>query len=439
MKTAQPGSFNDLVEQRLGARLPAELADRISFPDLPEDARTFVHRMLFLMKRASVPATEITPHMIWLLSAVNPAMLPSAWGGRIPPLTSPGRHGKLDAYVESRAAAPAEGRPVFIDLGCGFPPLTTVDTAAAFPGWSVFGVDPAFSRYVLYDAEGAYACFDRDGKFQYLQSPKKPLNDTPDAARIRFQKHFEKLFPGLNRFDAKISETVEKDGHRLVCNHIRDFEAENLSFVKSEVESLHLPPAQVVRCMNLLLYFEKPVREKMLASIAGLLGKGGLLITGFNHPAGIYRRYAVFEKNQAGLRPCEFAFSPDNLRPLGTGPWVTLENHDREAGLLADLTCALRADGNFWEEFDRRVDALQTQLGICRRGKGGFFRFADDAQTALPPSVMKSAAALWQRAEAEGFTDGAVQALCRAGYRAWKNPVGDIAVEPPEGSLPAEG
>ncbi|MGD8367442.1 MAG: CheR family methyltransferase [Desulfobacterales bacterium] len=440
MKTEKTGSFsfNELVEQHLGGRLPAELAGRVSFPELPKDARDFIFRMLSLMRRASVPATEITPHMIWLLSAVNPAMLPSAWGGRIPPLTAPGRHRKLDDYVARKVASRGNGRPVFVDLGCGFPPLTAVDTAAALPDWSVFGVDRAFSRYVFYDPDGAYACFDRDGNFQYLQSPQKPLNDTPAVARSRFQHLFSELFPRLNRFDEKASETVEKDGHRLVCNHIRDFEAENLAFVKSDVESLRLPPARVARCMNVLLYFEKPVREKMLTSIAGLLDEGGLLITGFNHPAGIYARYAVFEKAAAGgLRPCEFAFSADNLRPLGTGPWVTLEDEDQEAELLADLTCALRADGGFWEKFDRRVDALQEQLGICRRGKDGFLRFSDDAQTALPPAVVERTAALWRQIETEGFTDGAVEALTRAGYRAWKNPVGDIAVLPPEGALPA--
>ena len=70
-------AFNDLVEGFLGGRLPEALAGQISLTDLPDDARRFVFRMLSLMRRATVPASEITPHMVWLLSAVNPAMLPS--------------------------------------------------------------------------------------------------------------------------------------------------------------------------------------------------------------------------------------------------------------------------------------------------------------------------------------------------------------------------
>jgi hypothetical protein len=49
---------------------------------------------------------------------------------------------------------------------------------------------------------------------------------------------------------------------------------------------------------------------------------------------------------------------------------------------------------------------------------------------------MERVSALWCQLEDEGYTDGAIAALGRAGYQAWKNPVGDIAVFPPDGSLP---
>ena len=435
MHSINNDSFNNLVEHFLGGRLPEALASQISLPELPQDARRFVFRMLLLMRRATVPATEITPHMIWLLSAVNPVMLPSAWGGRIPPLTAISRHEKLDAYVKQQTKIGGNGRPVFVDLGCGFPPATTVDTARNLPDLSVFGVDRAFPSYVVYDIEGTYACFSRAGKFRYLQSPKKPLNNTTEAEKRRFQFLLEELLPGLENAGGHSTRVVEKDGNRLILNHIRNFETENLTFIKSDIQGLRLPPAQVVRCMNVLLYFEKTVLEKMLTAILGLIQDGGMLITGFNHPAGIYARYTVYEKHAKGLRPREFAFSPDNLRPLGTGPWVTLQEADQEAELLADLTRALRADKIFWETFDRRIDALQERFGICVREKNGFLRFSAKEQAALSPAVMKNTALLWRQMEQEGHTERAVQALGRAGYLAWKNPVGDIAVLPPEGAF----
>ena len=428
-------SFTSLVEAFLGTRLPGALADRISFPKLSLEARGLILRMLALMKRASYPATEFNPQMIHLLSTVTPGMLPSAWGGRIPPVTWPGRHGKLDAYVARQDGLFGDGRPVFIDLGCGFPPVTTADTARCMQGWSVFGVDRSFARYVLYDAEGHYACFGPDGEFEYFQPQMKPLHDHPQAVQDRFETLFADLHPQLKAVDARRSEAVEKNGNRLVYNQIRDFEAENLLFVESDIENLQLPAARTIRCMNVLLYFEKPLRDRMRTSIGALLDDGGILISGFNHPFGIYLRYAVYKKEPAGVWPSEFAFSPDNLRPLGVGPWVTIQDGDDEAELLADLTGAIRRDRVFWPDFNRYVDALQEEYGICRRADDGYIHFSKEAQSAPPAVVMKKTAALWQQLDAEGYTDGAVAALKRAGYEAWKNPVGDIAVSPPEGRL----
>lgn len=429
-------SFNSLVEEFLGTRLPNSLADNISFPELSTEARGVILRMLALMKRASYLATEFNPQMIWLLSTVTPGMLPSAWGGRIPPVTSPGRHGKIDAYVTHQTGPSGSGQPVFVDLGCGFPPVTTVDTAGNMPDWSVYGVDRSFARYVLYDADGHYACFNRDGEFEYFQPQMKPLHENPKAAQARFKSLFADLLPQLKVIDDQACETLEKDGNRLVYNHIKDFEAENLKFIESDIEALQLPPARVIRCMNVLLYFEKSVRDRMRLSIGALLDDGGILICGFNHPFGIYARYAVYKKDATGIRPVEFAFSPDNLRPLGIGPWLTIQEEDEEAELLADLTGAIRADRIFWPEFNQYVDALQQEHGICRRADDGFNHFTEETNTAPPNVILKKTTALWHQVDAAGFTDGAVAALGRAGYNAWKNPVGDIAVLPPEGLLP---
>lgn len=431
MESTEKRSFNSLVEEFLGARLPDTLADNIAYSKLPADARGVILRLLSLMKRSFCPATEFTPVMIWLLSTVTPGMLPSAWGGNIPPVTSPGRHKKLDDYVIRQAGWSQTGQPVFIDLGCGFPPATTVDTAAAMPDWSVFGVDRTFARYVLDDRDGHYACFNHERKFQYLQSRLKPLNINPEPLKARFIEAFQELEPQLKSIGDQPGHALEKDGIRLILNPIKNHETENLKFIESDIEAIRLPPAQVVRCMNVLLYFEKVIRERMRLSIGSLLDDGGILISGFNHPFGTYARYAVYQKKAADLTACEFAFSLDNLRPVGIGPWLTLAENDEEAELLADLTGAIRSDRIFWPEFNKRVDTLQEKYGICRRGENGFNQFSKEILSASPTVMMKKSADLWNDLETAGYTDGAVEALSRAGYTAWKNPVGDIAVLPP--------
>ena len=44
---------------------------------------------------------------------------------------------------------------------------------------------------------------------------------------------------------------------------------------------------------------------------------------------------------------------------------------------------------------------------------------------------MRKMAMLWQQMEGEGYPDGVVNVLGQAGYNAWKNAVGDIAIRPP--------
>ncbi|MGA9477881.1 MAG: hypothetical protein WBV21_08890, partial [Desulfobacterales bacterium] len=170
--------------------------------------------------------------------------------------------------------------------------------------------------------------------------------------------------------------------------------------------------------------------------IGSFLEDDGILISGFNHPFGIYARYDVYKKDADGIRPSEFGFSLDNLRPLGIGPWLTINDEDEEAEFLADLTGAIRTDRIFWAEFNQRVDELQEKYGICKRGDDGFNHFSNKFLTALPLVTVEKTAALWQQLDVEGYTEGAVEALRRAGYDAWKNIVGDIAVKPPDGSFP---
>lgn len=437
MTSVPSTGFNDLVHRFLGRRLPSALAAGIDYSRLQADAQGVILRLLTLMQRAGCDATDITEQMIWLLGTVTPAMLPSAWGGRVPPLTSPGRHRKLDVYVRRRIPSSGNERPVFIDLGCGFPPLTTVETAKALPDWSVLGVDRAFSPYVLFDEEDRYACFDEQGVYLYGQSPDKPLNDAAEALRGRFAALFAELRPLLAETGPKTAARVEKKGCRLVANHIRDYERFNLAFLEADVGALDLPPARFVRCMNVILYFPRDRRECMLADIGRQIEENGLLVTGFNHPFGIYARYAIYWKEGTHLRPCEFAFSLDNLGPLGIGPWLTLADDDGEAELLADATAAIRGDPIFWTDFKRRLDELRALYGICRRTENGFIRFTEETRSASPLSLQKKIAALWTQFAAEGYADGAIAALGRAGFTAWKNAVGDIAVLPPESALAA--
>ena len=436
MKQNEETDFGALVAQKLGIRLPEDLAAPVSLPDLPEETVGFIHRALDLMADAGYPATDFTPPLIRWFSITIPTMLPGAWGGRIPPITLPGRHARLDAYVAGQRW-PDKGEPCrFLDIGCGFPPLTTADTARALPHWQVTGVDRCFAEYVLYDPEGHYACFDARGGFLFFQPALKPsaraLYGDPAATRQRFSALFQELRPSLSQENPEASETVKKNGHRLVCRQIRDFHGPNLAFVESDLETLASSGATVIRCMNLLVYFSADTRSAMLRRAGDLLENGGILMAGTN---GFAResRYAVYRKTPSGLTPTEFAFSPDNLTPIVFMPWFSIHADDPESRLLVRLLRSLRSDTGFWPAFSRRVDALMAKFDLFQRSSDGFLNALNEEMTVT--EFIQNTNRLWQQMEKEGFLEEAVAALERAGYTAWQNPAGDIAVNPPEESL----
>ncbi len=429
---ADTHSFNDLVEYHLGGRLPEKMAAAVSLQALPADVKDFITRMLILMRRAHFSVTDFSPVLLWQLSNIIPGFLPCAWSGRVPPLTLSGRNAKIDDYVLELTWPEGLVDPVFVDLGCGFPPITTTDAAAALSGWRVFGVDRSFSDYLLHDPGGSYACFDEQGSFQYFQ-PRMCLSGIRmyrNAAEVRLQ--FERVFHDLHPLLAKAmgphSETVEKNGYTLIHHPIRGYEAANLTFVEAEIENAPVPPAHAIRCMNTLIYFDPEARRRMLAEAGALLAPGGILIAGANLMSGGACQYGVYRRDGRFLEPIEFALSVDNLRSMNVMPWYTLHEDDPEAMMLAEVIRDVRADGPFWRVFTRRLDELMAQYGLFLRDANGFFHAPEDEEPA--PDFAERAARLWRQIDSEGFADGAVNALNRAGYVAWKNPVGDIAFRP---------
>jgi len=114
--TAEP-RFDELVEEYLGQQLPEKMAASFRMAVLPAETQDFIVRMLALMKQSGFSVTDFTPHLIHWISVTVPGTLPGAWGGRIPPLTLPGRHRKLDAYAVRWVQAKTAAQHLFVDIG----------------------------------------------------------------------------------------------------------------------------------------------------------------------------------------------------------------------------------------------------------------------------------------------------------------------------------
>jgi len=430
MENKKEKSFDELVEQYLGRPLPQHLTGILTLSSLPIDAQEYIQRMLMLMKQADYSVTQFNPILLWWLSFTLPNMLPRAWGGRIPPITLPGRHKKMDDYVTKKRFPSKKKTHIFLDIGCGFPPVTTLDTAVRLPDWQIIGIDQSFADYIIYDKEGHYACFDQKGKFQYFQlsgsSITSSFSQDPEATELRFNQFFSDLYPLLKNSNSSEIELVEKNGVKLIHNQIHDFEKSNLQFIQSPTLNLKIAPAKVCRMMNMLVYFKPDKRRKILNQAKKLVENDGLIISGTNG-LGAQSRYSIYTKKPKGLSQNQFAFSLDNLGHLAIMPWFTIQENDPEAMMLAKFSSAIRSDRNFWPKFSNRLDELLEQHEICKRESNGFLTFPNQI---MPIEIyFEKMFKIWLLLEKEEYAYGAADALVRAGFTAWENSVGDISVK----------
>jgi hypothetical protein len=318
----------------------------------------------------------------------------------------------------------------FIDIACGFPPLTTIDTADALQGWQVTGIDRALPTYLVNDALDNYAVFDRDGRATYFQ-PVNPSMDKWtallsdwDGSRRRFETLLQSLLAERDRSGAGLDH-AEFGGASLQVNPAHAYERPNLRFLSSDLEAAVAEAADVVRCCNMLLYFDDAFRTAAMPQLAALLRENGLLVCGTDWAFTTEARYFTYRKRKGALADGQFAFSIDCLAPLAIVPWYTLHDDDRELALLGTLLQALRSDRAFINRFTERSDELRAAAGVCPRGSDGYY----DATIpdGGPGEVWTRSAALSERLSAE-LARPAADVLGRSGWRAQVNPVGHIAV-----------
>jgi hypothetical protein len=123
--------------------------------------------------------------------------------------------------------------------------------------------------------------------------------------------------------------------------------------------------------------------------------------------------------------PMEFAFTLDNLTPIGVATWYTLHAYEREANMLAELCAVLRADAGFGAAFADVNDRLRAKHGLCRRLPDGYF---SDSLPVENPAAMWHIAGDYSVELDEALADQACRALARTARDARVNEIGHVAV-----------
>nr|ARU08092.1 hypothetical protein [uncultured bacterium] len=107
-------------------------------------------------------------------------------------------------------------------------------------------------------------------------------NYDPDPAgtRARFRAILDRLLPKLSGDEASDGEASD-DGGELIRNPVRHYESGNLELVGGGIGEFTVDGGvDVIRCMNVFMYFDHPFREKALSWATTMLRPGGLLLCG---------------------------------------------------------------------------------------------------------------------------------------------------------------
>ena len=145
------------------------ILDELALSSQSNSVQGFIERYFKFMQQTYVPAIDFPDELARIMHSI-PHFMSNTWVSTPPPITYAGRHTDIDDYVSYNQWRPLSPQGQFLDLGCGFPPRTTLDTADRLPAWQVIGADPIIPAYIVYDEHDNHATFDQTENILYFQS-----------------------------------------------------------------------------------------------------------------------------------------------------------------------------------------------------------------------------------------------------------------------------
>lgn len=425
--------LDHLSETYFDGRLSPEIRGLLApIGDEREEVQRFVERMCRHMRRQRIEAEDFSETMAWIVGYFLPKLLPGAWGGSVPPITSEGRHRAIDDYLACNPWHALRPGHHLLDLGCGFPPITARDSARRFPEVHVTAADPSLARYLVRHENGDYACFDSDAELLYFQPGANAverwegLYRDPETTRSRFRRHLVAAIGEWGGSDTRAARS-ERGEFTVLKNPVLEFSTSNIAFAREGIGAEGLGSYDVVRCLNVLCYFDRAFRDRTLDWMTDVLAEGGIVLTGVNWTRSRHSRLTVLRREGGSMVAKEFAFSIENVRPLEMAAWFALHDDDYELAALTQLIRVIRSKEDFRRTFDGRMDELLASTGFTSRRANGYLGFLDETVSSDP---LQAADTVGRQLEDEGFAEGAAELLRAAGYDAWVNCIGHVAVDP---------
>jgi SAM-dependent methyltransferase len=326
---------------------------------------------LYYFHAAGGRAQNFSSLLARFFATVAASYLPSLWA-RIPPITRGGRLRGMDRIAHEVLGFPA-GRAIrFLDVGCGYPPLTTVDTAEECIAWSCVGIDPNFPAWILHDEDGNAACFDETGAMvyiQYLQGDLQPGSDQILKDRQRYSLEWDRV-----SHDPALEAEVIR-AKRLVRNPAAHFGRSNLSFSSTSLMGMHtVQPFDFIRCMNVFMYFDGRAILDHLRYAKSLLSPQGVFVCGSVNEIGVSAKYLAYRKRRDVLTPWLFGFDLGKFSQReGNGFWG-FHKDQPDTLFLASVIRMVSENQHLLARVTSVIDRVEEVLGTATRDRHGYLR-----------------------------------------------------------------
>jgi len=216
---------NNWNKKYFNGQLSREVLGCLSQLDLNnEEITTFLDTYFQYFYLSGFKAKNFPPVWAqWLAENIENYML-SAWQ-RVPPITAKGRLKLIDEVFHRTLKLDSEKPLQVLDIGCGYPPETTLDLANAFPLWDITAIDPGMPSYILYDNEGHAACFDKAKNLVYIQrNPEQKINQFNRREKEHYINQFQMLW---DQVKDSVDETEKvsqwTDSGQLIINPITHY------------------------------------------------------------------------------------------------------------------------------------------------------------------------------------------------------------------------
>ncbi len=345
------------------------------FDPLDTDDRELVNLVdtwMFYYHAAGGNAKNFPPLLSRFFAHVAKSYLPTLWA-KIPPITRGGRLRGIDRVVHEVLTIGPNQAIRFLDVGCGYPPLTTVETAAACPGWDCVGIDPNFPAWILFDGEGAAACFDKAGTLTYIQYLDSDLQPALDRV-TRDRQKFTLQWGQIQANPALREELVRSE--RLIRDPMQHYEGPCLAFRSSSLTGLNAQqqePFDLIRCMNVFMYFDGRSILENIGHAKSLLADSGAFLYGSVPELGsASARYMAYQKRGAALVPWLFGMDLGKFAQVdGTGWWAF--HKDQPDTLFASRVVRWVSDsGDLGKRVSAVIDRVRQELGYGQRNPDGY-------------------------------------------------------------------